>query len=350
MTRLSRRVLLALVTMLGLSAPCMSSGTSTESAVPPDARRGTEQTLLTFPEWYLVHSPAEYARVVKAWPAHAFPFMEQTGQLWSSYKTVTEEQVRGHYPMNPGYHVMIMVIATSTTVEYVLRSMYENTIGRASWLLVGQRLTDEDRYGANAAQEYVDFIRQEPWYLFDFTSRLKHLWTDVPLTGPGLVRKWERRYALTTEYAIKAAYGRLIEKATRAAYTPALMTTEVVVDHIPEGWNPPSGISVLKRLPDGHALLSLPRYFDFRIAATSLAQQNIHIADIAGNSSVILVTAWMKNSERLPAGGWRVLFEQPITVPPQTKRVALLMPVAELSTFLTKAPALGLTMEHVYDY
>ena len=328
----------------------MSSGTSIESAVPPNARRGTEQTLLTFPEWYLVHSPAEYARVVNAGPSHAFPFMEQTGQLWSSYKTVTEEQVRGHYPMNPGYHCMIMVIASSTTVEYVLRSMYENTIGRASWLLGGQRLTDEDLYGAKAAQEYVDFIRQEPWYLFDFTSRLKHLWTDVPLTGPKLVRKWERRYALTTEYAIKAAYGKLIEKATRAAYTPALMTTEVVVDHIPDGWTPPSRITVLKRLPDGRALLSLPRYFDFRIAATSLAQQNVHIYDIAGNSAAILVTAWMKNGESLPAGDWHVLFEQSITVPPQTKRVALLVPVAKLSTFLTQAPALGLTMEHVYDY
>ncbi|MFM0076154.1 hypothetical protein PQQ86_33890 [Paraburkholderia sediminicola] len=40
---------------------------------------------------------------------------------------------------------------------------------------------DEDRYGAQAAQEYVDFIRQEPWYLFDFGARLRHLWSDVPM-------------------------------------------------------------------------------------------------------------------------------------------------------------------------
>ena len=322
------------------------------SLVPPAQRRDVEQTLLTFPEWYLVHSPAEYARIVRQQPAYAFPFMAQTGQLWSSYRTVTEEQIRDRYPFNAAYHVMILVIATSTTVEYTLRAAYENTIGRASWLLDGGRLTDEDRYGAKAAQEYVDFIRQEPWYLFDFWSRLKHLWTDVPLLGPGLVRKWERRYELTTEYAIKAVYGKLIEKATRATYTPALMTTSVVVDRLPEGWTPPARVSMQRRLPDGRALLSLPRYFDFRIAATALARQGVNIDDIAGNgaSAPILVTVWAGNDTQLSAGDWRVLFEQPLAQPARTRRIALLMPVGKLSTFLTAAPAMGLTVEHVYDY
>lgn len=333
-------------------APASASTQAAESPVPPEARRDTEQTLLTFPEWYLVHSPAEYARIVQQEPAHAFPFIAQTKQLWSSYRTVTEEQIHDGYPLNPGYHVMILVIATSTTVEYTLRAVYENTVGRASWLLDGGRLTDEDRYGAKAAQDYVDFIRQEPWYLFDFWSRLKHLWTDVPLLGHGMVRKWERRYELTTEYAIKALYGKLIEKATRATYTPALMTTDVVVDSLPEGWTPPPRVSVLQRLPDGRVLLSLPRYFDFRIAATSLARQGVRIADIAGNgaSAPILVTAWTSDDRKLAVGDWSVLFEQPLTLPAHTRRVALLMEVGKLSTFLAQAPAMGLTVEHVYDY
>lgn len=351
-----RRALASVVATLisaALAISCACAGAADSgSAIPADARRGAEQTLLTFPEWYLVHSPAEYARIVQHAPAHAFPFVEQTGQLWSSYRAVTAEQIHDHYPLNPGYHVMILVISTSTTVEYALRAVYENTVGRASWLLDGGRLTDEDRYGAQAAQDYVDFIRQEPWYLFDFWSRLKHLWTDVPFWGPGIVRKWERRYALTTEYAIKAAYGKLIEKATRAAYTPALMTTDVIVDRLPDGWTPPVRVSVLRRLPDGRALLSLPRYFDFRIAATALAQQGVTIDDIAGNGATapILVTVWAPDNTKLPPGAGRVLFEQPLTLPAETRRVALLMPVGSLSGFLAQASAMRLTVEHVYDY
>ncbi|CAM2156468.1 conserved exported protein of unknown function [Pararobbsia alpina] len=348
-------VMIATVSSAELSEPAATqsasaTGAAYSSPVPVADRRGPEQTLLTFPEWYLVHSPAEYARMVKTMPSHDFPFLQQIGQLWSGYAVVTREQLRGGYSLNPAYHVMIWVIASSTTVEYALRSIYENTVGRASWLLGGERLTDEDRYGAQAAQEYVDFIRQEPWYLFDFGSRLHHLWTDVPMHGPGLIRKWERRYALTTEYAIKAAYGKLIEKATRATYTPALMTTDVVVDHLPENWSPPDRVRVLSRLPDNRALLELPRYFDFRIAATSLSQQGIRLTDIAGNTSDILVTVWKKDETSLPIGDGRVLFEQRLTVPANTQRVALLIPVRELSDFLVTAGAHGVAVEHVYDY
>jgi hypothetical protein len=344
-----RRAVAALC-VAGASLMATSATGADDSLVPPDARRGTEQTLLTFPEWYLVHSPAEYARIVRRAPAHAFPFLDQVAQLWSAYAAVTAEQMRDHYPLNPGYHVMIWVIATSTTVEYALRSLYENTVGRAGWLLGGERLTDEDRYGARAAQAYVDFIRQEPWYLFDFAGTLRHLWTDVPLWGPGVVRKWERRYALTTEYAAKAVYGKLIEKATRAAYTPALMTTEVVVDRLPADGALPPRVSVLRRWPDGRALLSLPRYFDFRLAATALARQGVRFVDIAGNTSIILVTVWAPRDATPPAGHGRVLFEQPLTDPAGMRRLGLLVPVNELSAFLAAAPALGLVPEHVYDY
>jgi hypothetical protein len=360
MMRQLRNALLAVGAALTFATPAVHAAvssstpgapdTSYQSPVPAADRRSAEQTLLTFPEWYLVHSPAEYARMVQTGPSHDFPFLAQIAQLWTSYAAVTREQMRESYPLNPGYHVMIWVIASSTTVEYALRSIYENTVGRASWLLGGKKLTDEDRYGAQAAQEYVDFIRQEPWYLFDFSARLRHLWRDVPMWGPGLMRKWERRYALTTEYAIKAVYGKLIEKATRAAYTPALMTTDVVVDHLPGGWSAPAHVSVLARLPDGRALLALPRYFDFRLAATALTQQGIHLTDIAGNTSEILVTLWMKDDATLPAGSGRILFEQPLTMPAHTRRVALLIPVRSLSDFLAEAGKDGLVTEHVYDY
>jgi hypothetical protein len=57
-----------------------------------------------------------------------------------------------------------------------------------------------------------------PWYEFRFAGRLRSLWSDVPLWGPHVIRKWERRFALTVEYAVKAGYGWVIWKATKAAY------------------------------------------------------------------------------------------------------------------------------------
>lgn len=327
---------------------CAASAFAADSPVAPSQRRGVEQTFLTYPEWFLVHSPAEYAAWVAAHPAHDFPFIGHTRQIWSSYASVTGEQLRRHYPSNLGYHVMIMVIAGSTTLEYALRSAYENTIGRLSWSLSTGELTAEDRYGARAAQEYVDFIRKEPWYLFDFTARLEGLWATTPALGPNMIRKWERRYALTSEYAVKAVYGKLIELATRAAYDPALMTTQVVVDRAPSQL--PRDVKLVRSVEDGRAVLDLPRYYGFRIAATELAKAGATLQDIAGNTGDILVTVWLNADQPVPAGGARVLFEQPLLTMPGKRRVALVLPVSSLSAFLLRADASGVKVEHVYDY
>lgn len=338
-----RRLLLA----LSLLAACLAS--AAESPIAPEQRRSVEQTFLTFPEWFLVHSPAEYARYVRQHPAHGFPFLGHVGQIWTSYAAVTGEQVRAKYPGNAGYHVMIGVIGGSTTVEYGLRSLYENTLGRISWA-TASALTPEDEYGARVAQDYVDFIRKEPWYLYDFGARLKGLWADTPLFGSNMLRKLERRYALTTEYLIKAAYGQLIKLGTRAAYEPALMTTQVVANHEPYDLAEQPGVKLLRVLDDGRAVLELPRYYDFRLAATRLALQDVQLQDIAGNRDVILVTVLARGNATAAPPDSRVLFEQPILTEAGRQRVALVLPVAALSRYLVEAPRQGVEVEHVYDY
>lgn len=331
-----------------LFAATYSSASNPTSAVEPEHRRGVEQTFLTFPEWFLVHSPAEFADISAVKPAHKFPFLGHIGQIWSSYASVVREQLHARYPINIGYHVMINVIAISTTAEYLLRSAYENTAGRISWATAGNDMTDEDRYAARRAQEYVDFIRREPWYLFDFASCLKGLWRDVPATGPHIVRKWERRYALTTEYTIKYAYGKLIERATRTAYTPATMTTRVVVDHVPAQL--PQEITFVRQIPGNQAVLDLPRYYAFRTAATGLALRNSNIVDIAGNNTVILLTILAPSSGNAITRANRTLFSQPIISHPGMTRYAVVVPVANLSSILRLADYDQITVEHVYDY
>jgi hypothetical protein len=319
-----------------------------DTATPPEHRRGTEQTFLTFPEWFLVHSPAEYAAYVRDHGPSGFPFLGHVGQLWQSYRTVAAAANDG-YPVNVGYHVMIVVIATSTTAEYALRSAYENLFGRLTELASGYGTASEDRYAARVAQDYVDFIRVRPWYEYDFAARLRGLWTENPAFGPGMLRKWERRYALTTEYGAKAIYGWLIGLATRASYEEALPTTAVLLDALPGGVEPElTALRVLDRRPDGAVLATVPRYEAFKRYAATLARQGASFREIAGNRSVILVSlivpaAWT------PAGD-RVLFTQPLLTDPARKRVALVVPVAALSRDLLRFEQEGDELEHVYDY
>lgn len=319
-----------------------------QTATPEAQRRGPEQTYLTFPEWYLVHSPAEYADFVQrdGRPSD-FPFIAHVRQFWSSYATVWRA-TREDYAFNFGYHVMIAVIGSSTSVEYALRASYETLIGRLSELCGGSAPTAEDRFGARVAQDYVDFIRVRPWYEYDFLDKLVRLWTETGLQGPAPLRKWERKYALTTEYGVKAGYAWLIRLATRAAYEVAAPTTTVLLDSRPT-ISPGMGIRIVREDESG-VLADLPRYEAFKIAANSVAAQGIAFREIAGNSGDILLSV-IAPQDWTPPQGSRVLFTQPILTRPGRLRVALVLSVATLSSQLQalgREP--GTTLEHVYDY
>ena len=224
---------LCVLAALSISNGAAAIQTGTELLTPPEHRRGAEQTYLTFPEWFLVHSPAEYATFVKDHHPDEFPFWGHIGQFWHSYAAVYSAS-RKDYPFNFGYHAMIMVIGISTSVEYALRSAYETLVGRLFALTERQGMTAEEALGARIAQDYVDFIRVVPWYEYDFVGKLRRLWRDTAWRGPDVLRKWERRYALTTEYGIKAAYGWLIRLGTKSAYEEPILSTAVVLDHLPQ--------------------------------------------------------------------------------------------------------------------
>ena len=338
-----------LYALLLCAALLTPAGAEDPIAAPPEHRRGTEQTFLTFPEWFLVHSPAEYAVYVRDHDPDTFPFWGHLGEFWSSYAIVYRASNDG-YPFNFGYHVMIVVIGVSTTVEYALRSAYETLVGRLAALTRTHGMTAEERWSAEVAQDYVDFIRVQPWYEYDFLGKLQRLWAGTGAWGPDLLRKWERKYALTTEWGAKAIYGWLIKKATKASYDDPLPVTAVLVDRLPE--IPPQEVAelkVLRRYPDGSALLTVPRYEAFKVYATALAKHGAQFREIAGNRSVILVSALVP-AHWQPEKDDRVLFTQPVLTRPAEKRVALVVPVASLASVINRLNAPELRLEHVYDY
>lgn len=317
---------------------------------PPEHRRPPDQTFLTFPEWFLVHSPAEYARYLASGErVSAFPLFAHIGQFWQGYAAVTREVSR--FPFNGGYHLMICVIGTSTTVEYGLKGVYEHTIGRLAEATVsGHEQVPEERLAAAYAQRYVDFIRVDPWYLFDFGTELKALWSDVPASGPNLLRRWERRFLLTTELLVKSGYGKLIKLATHSIYDAPKPVTAVVLTTPPP--RDPAGHPdlVVLQAAGRETLATLPRYEGFTTYARWLADNRIDFREIAGNDGEVLVSLLVPAGWR-PAPGQRVLFEQPLLTMPGRQRSVVALPIAQLGALLREVdrqPALR--VEHVYDF
>ena len=245
---------------------------------------------------------------------------------------------------------MLVVIGTSYSGEYAIKGIYENTVGRLTELLSWGRKTDEDVYAQKVAEEYGAFLHTIPWYEFPFGQKLKGLWRETDLWGPRMIRKWERKFSLSMEYVVKAAYGALNEKATRATYVPAPLEIYaftktipvVVLDNHPE-------VKVIQQLGDDVQLVELPRYETFTKIVTDLVRQNIQFMEIAGSDDILItVIAPADWKEQVEAGD--ILFTMPILTEPSQQRVGMRVPVQSMSSVINALEQEGVIVEHLYDY
>lgn len=289
--------------------------------------RPADQTFLTFPEWFLVFSPDEQAQYFKRHTATTFPFMAHTRQIWESYHIVSA-QIKEDFPVNKGYHFMIWVIGSSATVEYAVKAWYETLLGRITDTHIP--VTEEDKFNAAFTQSYVDFIRDRPWYEYNFKSKLTELWSDIPVAGSNIVRKLERRYILTSELLVKYVYGKLIGMGTKQVYEVALPTTAVILDN--------------------DSLAYFPRYDRFMVEADKYAHEGHSFKEIAGNTGAILMSFLVPAAQSAVYQNTVTLFEQPVASDKTMKRVALVTTVPELSRLLLQLRQQNIKPEHVFDY
>src|SRR5204862_3173989 len=109
----------------------------------------------------------------------------------------------------------------------------------------------------------------------------------------------------TTEYLAKAGYGWVIKKLTQASFDKPVHQTGVMVD----------------RPGAGRSFALLPRYEPFTAAAAKMAKEGVEFLEVAGNRSVILVSALVPSGWQPSEESTKILFEQPILTKPGEKRV-----------------------------
>jgi hypothetical protein len=337
---------------LGLRAQLTPAPAAKPAGPPPHAAkadcRAPDNTFLTFPEWYLVYSPDEYADFIENHPPDQFPYLGHVGQFWQGYYAIYQA-TKDDYPLNVDYHVMIWIIGVSTTVEYALKWAYETIIGRVTYATGHSGSTPEDRLAAETARSYVKFLDVEPWFNFDFLTPLRRLWTETGWWSSDPIRSWERKYYLTSDYLAKAGYAWLIKQLSESSYGVESQVTAAVLDRFPvDARRDLPEIKVLEESPDGSVLVHVPRYQAFTRFAQSLANRSCSFSEIAGNRGPILITANVPDD--CDASAWRPIFTQPILTRPGHRRIAFVVDVNQLSGTLRALDRPALRVEHVYDY
>lgn len=315
----------------------------------PNYRFPEEKSYLTFPEWYIVYTSQDYADFIAQDYPSGFSYFRSAGEFWTSYCAVNQ-LVAPRYDFNAGTHLMVYVIGISHTVEYLIKGVYENTIGRLSEAFAPEPPTAEDQFARQFARDYGQWLNTVPWYDFSFAERLSAFWETVPFAQPGKIRKVERRFAVSAELAVKAGYGWLIRGGSEAVYQPAQLEIHALMRSLPIDTAPiDRRIELIEVFRDGSQLVKLPRYQAFTEIVQKLSATNATFLEIGGNSNILIsLTApdnWTPPKDMPP-----VLFETRILSGAGGKRVGLSVPVNLLLDVIRMIAPSGAQLEHVYDY
>jgi hypothetical protein len=309
-------------------------------------------TFYTYPEWYIVWSYQSKADFQRNHLPSGYSYFGDIGQFWQAYCCVYSA-ARGHYRFPTGDHIMLAVIGSSFSVEYLLKGLYEETIGRVSEWTSRHQPVAEDGYAAQVAEGYAAFVHIRPFYEFSFAHALRGLWSNTPFRAAHLVRTVERRAWLTLDYSVEAVYCELIELATHVTYGFEDTTTAAWVDFPASGNTPISlpitSVRILSDLGNNQAIVEIPRYQEFTTVALDLIHDGFRFRQIAGNELIVISAIspvpWTNNMPTL-----QLLLAQPLLSSPSNTRNVLLCHVAELHVVVRMLEHQGLKIEHLYDY
>lgn len=305
--------------------------------------RGEEQTFLTVPEWYLVFNPKEYADFLMSGKSPSdFPFFASIDEYWSLYDKVTFLTSKA-YPENGEYMTMLQVIGVSTTVEYLIKGIYENTIGRFFAFTANDNTPKEEKIIAKANKAYSDFIYHTAWYEFEFSPWVKKVWGETSFFGENFLRKTERKLFFTAEFLVKSVYAELIGLGAKTAYEASDKLIYAVISG--EGELPES-VELLAE-EDGKKLIGIPRWGPFTEIVPKLVGSGYQFIEISGNDE-ILVSGIFKSKLVEPLASLK-LFESQVVTILKSKRHALLVPIQKLHSILPEIEKQGV-LEHLYDY
>lgn len=343
--RILKRVLQALlILVIVLATPviyvetmCRGGDIVTASTPLSGETRPEIRTLLTYPEWHIVHAYDDYAQVIRDGDPHDFNYAQAVFGYWSSLCTLTQEAA-ALGEIDGGTRQLVHVIGVSFTFEMMMKAAYEETVGRVFTLIRGRQHARLDNLSASQATDYAAFLQQVPWYRYDFradAAALNAVATDA-------LRDQERAFSLGLEHLARAAYADVIGRAVAATGFDDL-TLQMVVSGLPaQAFTSVDGVSLIGETANGLEI-ETPRYRELTAILASWADQGAEFVDIAGNDEIMFTAI---SDAPTQDGALASLPRQGYT----DTRHLLLVPVRGLATALRTLNSRGLRLEHIHDY
>jgi hypothetical protein len=350
-------VLAVVPPLVYIEGTCAPTASSIPAAAPSAAsfsidekgyRRKLDNTYFTFPEWYIVYSFEDFGRFLDRGSESGFNYPGHILGFWRSFCTINRA-VPATTESRAEVKTMIYIIGVSYSIEYAIKGLYENTVGRVFEWIRGEKRTPQDEYARAVLQDYAAFLYTVPWYRYPFRDKLNGFMA-ISTPTPSTARTIERGFALGSEYAVKIGYAALIQKALDISSDDEPRDIMFVVATLPpEVLTNEPRIKPIRALNDQWQLVQTPRYKDFTAIVLALLDRGIPIAEIAGNRE-IMITVIAPKTAKLDVKDTTELFSLDLDAKPGFRRAGLKARIDRLVDIVRDLKAIGATVEHFYDY
>lgn len=245
-------------------------------------QRPESRTLMTYPEWHIVHAYDDFAKIISEGDPHEFGYVRSIVDFWTTLCPLAERSAEmGGF--NTVSKMTVYTIGVSFSAELLAKAAYEETVGRVFAVLRGaDRSAADDAYAAQAA-DYALFLHQTPWYYRDFRSDRETL---IAASGETL-RDRERGVALGLEFGAKAAYGDALEAAVAATGEDGTRMRVAVTDLSEDQLQSLPDVEIIEVSAD-FTLIETERYRIFTRLAEQIAGMGGDFVEIAGNDDIML--------------------------------------------------------------
>lgn len=132
------------------------------------------------------------------------------------------------------------------------------------------------------AKQYSEFLRQVPWYKYDFTRDATVLQSEATRA----FRDFERRVVLGIEYAAKAQYAKVIAAAVATMEPDALRPRMILTGLSPDDLQDTGDVTIIAKRNEGTEF-DVPRYRALTDLLSRMAQAVADFVEIAGNNDIL---------------------------------------------------------------